>query len=306
MLSGLSVVIPVFDGRPVVADCLAALLAQTCPPVEIVVVDDASSDGSASWIEHHVPQVTVVRNPHNLGFPKACNVGLEQTSGAAVAILNQDASVDPRWAEAMLEAFRSDPSIGIVGGLGFASDGELSHAGGTLDARCQAHHRLELAAPPGSSQLQPAEFVTGASLAISRAALDEVGGLDEAYSPAYYEDVDWCFRVRAAGWRVVVAYGVLYTHLEESRLADGSADFAVQFHRNRLRFAARNLDDPGFEALLSAELEALERREAAEPWAGMPQVLRVQLLDTYWGSELWSRGARPESPHGLMETYHEV
>jgi GT2 family glycosyltransferase len=154
----------------------------------------------------------------------------------------------------MLAAFAVSPDIGIVGGLGYDHSGVLCHAGGTIDARGQAFHERDWS----GERVRDVDFATGASLALSRLAVERCGGFDERFCPGYYEDVDLCYRVRATGLRVVVASEVRFVHLEHSRLGDGSTGFARHFHRNRLTFALEHFHGWRRDAFLTDELAYID------------------------------------------------
>jgi GT2 family glycosyltransferase len=236
-----SIIIPTWNGITYIQDCLNSLLDQAYPDFEVIVVDNASSDGTPDWVAKHYPQVILIRNERNLGFAGGVNVGLAAASGNILGLLNQDTSVQSGWLGALVEVFLAETSIGIVGSKTLYPDGTIQHAGGYVDQRGEgSHYGYREKAAGQFDQSRSVDFVTGAALAIARPALKAIGRLDEGFSPAYYEDVDWCFRAREAGFQVVYAPKAVLIHKEASRAAAMSHDRMYLFHRNRLRFVFKH------------------------------------------------------------------
>ena len=240
-----SVIIPVWNGIDDLSTCLPALLQQDFAAFEVIAIDNASSDGSAAYIAEEFPAVRLTRNERNLGFGAACNIGLQQAEGEVLILLNQDTRVHDGWLAGLVQAVQSDPQIGIAGSKALYPDNSIQHAGGLIDILGNGNHyrRGEVQGEGQdhhSDQLEDVEYVAGSSLAISRAAYAKIGGLDEGFAPAYFEDVDWCYRARAAGFRVVYAPASELTHYERSTLADQSHRGNYLFQRNRLRFVLKH------------------------------------------------------------------
>ena len=125
---------------------------------------------------------------------------MRQATGATLILLNQDTEVRPGWLSALLAPF-VDAAVGIAGSKALYPDGTIQHAGGRIDAQGITHHIGRGESDRASQQtLADVDYVSGASLAISRRAHTAIGALDEGFSPAYYEDVDWCVRARIAGF----------------------------------------------------------------------------------------------------------
>ena len=109
-----SVVIPNWNGRRFLQTCLDSLMAQSYGDIEIIVVDNASSDGSQALIEGSYQQVKLINLPTNRGFTGACNIGMDTAAGEIIALLNNDTEVEASWAEEIMDAFRRHPEIGMV------------------------------------------------------------------------------------------------------------------------------------------------------------------------------------------------
>ena len=241
-----AVIIPVWNGRADLPRCLDALLAQEYPDFQVIAVDNASTDGSADLIARDYPAVTLLRQSENRGFAGACNAGLRHASANdhpadVMILLNQDTEVQPGWLAALVAPLAADPRVGMTGSKALYPDGTIQHAGAELDPQVGGRH-WGVGEPDEGQWDQPgdADFLSGVSLAISRAAYDAVGGLDEGFSPVYFEDVDWCYRVRAAGFRLRYAPASVLIHHERSTQADGSYANVYPYQRNRLRLLLKH------------------------------------------------------------------
>ncbi|MGB0385256.1 MAG: glycosyltransferase family 2 protein [Ardenticatenaceae bacterium] len=235
-----SVIIPAWNGHEHLESCLSALLRQSYSPLEVIVVDNASSDGSADLVEKKFPAVRLIRNAKNLGFGGGCNTGLRAAEGKILILLNQDTIVEPEWTGALVEVFEADPTIGIAGGKAFYPDGTIQHAGGYVDKHGVGHHYGYRKPDNGQfDQIRDVDFVTGATLAISRQAFERIGELDDGFRPAYFEDVDWCYRARHAGFRTVYVPEARLIHQEESKAGDESDEGKYLMQRNRIRFVLK-------------------------------------------------------------------
>jgi GT2 family glycosyltransferase/glycosyltransferase involved in cell wall biosynthesis len=201
-----SIVIPVYNHCRHTLACLRALAAH--PPAtlcEILVIDDGSSDETADWM----PQIEGLRyhvRAQNGGFIAACNDGLRLSRGQYVVLLNNDTVPQPGWLDALMTTFQTVPEAGLVGAQLLYPDGRLQESGGVVfdDGSCWSYGRFESAEDPRYISLRDADYCSGAALALPRALFEQLGGLDTRYAPAYYEDTDLAFQVRAAGYRVLV------------------------------------------------------------------------------------------------------
>lgn len=251
-----SIIIPAWNGKAFLADCLNSLLSQDYPHFEVIVVDNASSDGTPDWVAAHYPQVRLIRNERNLGFAAGVNVGLRAASGEALLLLNQDTLVQPGWLRALVSGLLARPEIGIAGSKIYYWGGKaIWHAGIMLiDPRMQVEHRGDGEIDQGQyEQLTDVEAVTGAALAIRRSVLERIGLFDEDYF-VYFEDVDFCLRASAAGFRVVYVPGAIVQHRVAASLEPGSPAVQDRYHRSRLLFLLKHFGADWFrDRFFSAE-----------------------------------------------------
>ena len=267
----IAVVIPLFNGAQYIDACLQSLAAQTPAPDQIVVVDDASSD-DGPVIAAAAPGVRVIRQQANFGYAHTINTGIAalrhagETNGF-VFLLNQDTALNAGCLAALAAAFEADPQLGVAGCKIFYPDQKtLQHAGGYLDRpAATAHHAGQHDADVGQHDLRTSpEFVTGAAMAISCKALDILGGMDEAISRAYFEDIDLCFRARAAGFNVSYEPAATLTHIESSVIPQSSYVQALNYHTGRVQFALRHWPAEMLPAFVEFERASFEHMPALD------------------------------------------
>ncbi len=261
-----------FNSSAFIDSCLRALYANSRPPDEVVVVDNASTDDSlrelAAW-----PQVVVEQSSANLGFAGGANRGFERTEAPIVLVLNPDVEVDPGMGEQLLTLFASFPRLGAAGAKLRYPDGKLlQHAGGVLSWPLLTTAHRGYREPDDGQWDEPAEvdFVTGGAMALRRSAVDEVDGFDARFWPAYYEDVDLCLRLREAGWEVRYQPQLTAVHVESVTLGQ-SLDYYRSFHRNRLRFALKSLTpEDWWGRFVPAEIDRIRGELSAVDGADWP------------------------------------
>jgi GT2 family glycosyltransferase/glycosyltransferase involved in cell wall biosynthesis len=211
-----SIVVPVFNRLDLTRGCVEALLSHTIDDeVELIVVDDGSTDGTASWLAGLGARVRVLRNPQNLGFARTCNRGAEAAHGEQIVFLNNDTLPQPGWLAPLIERVESEPDVGIVGARLLYADGTIQHAGLAISRSGLPYH-IYRGAPndlPAVTRPRDLQAVTGACMLVRREIFQVCGGFDTGYRNGS-EDVELCLRAREAGWRVVYEPRCEITHLE--------------------------------------------------------------------------------------------
>lgn len=252
----MSVVLLLWNGAAYVQRCLLSLRRQSQPNVEVLLVDNASDDDGIQRALDIWPDLRVLRNETNLGFAGGMNVGIRASESPIVVLLNQDAELDSTCLERLFQRFQADGRVGAVGcKLLFSDRVTLQHAGGYLA------YPLALGQHFGYGDRDfgqfdnrtDVEFLSGAVLALRRLALDQVGLLDEQFWPGYFEEVDLCRRLAAAGHRVVYCADAVAIHHESASLGKNSERYFTAYHRSRLKFVLKHYDDDYFQQFVEAE-----------------------------------------------------
>lgn len=224
MSTRLTVVVPTHDTRELTLRCLASLAAEG-RAIATIVVDDGGSDGTAEAIAARCPQVRVLRLSPGRGFTAAANHGLMAAESELMLLLNSDAEVAPGALARMIGAFDARPCLGAAGAALHFPDGRPQWSGGREPTLGWLLTLASGAAPvaarlPGYRRVHPlhrdsattVDWVTGAALAMRRTVWDAVGALDERFR-LYAQDLDWCVRVRDAGYEVAILPDVRVTHV---------------------------------------------------------------------------------------------
>ncbi|GAA4870198.1 glycosyltransferase [Luteimonas vadosa] len=237
-----SVVIPVFDQFPHTLACLRAIAEH--PPrtaFEVIVVDDGCSDETVAAL----PQVAGLRyhrRARNGGFIAACNDGAALAQGDLLVFLNNDTVPQPGWLDAMVDTFAAHPDAGLVGAQLLYPDGRLQEAGGVVfaDGNAWNYGRFESPDDPRFGYLRDTDYASAAAIAIPRSLFESLGGFDARYAPAYYEDTDLAFAVRAAGRRVLYQPAARVVHDEGATAGtDPTRGIKASQERNKAIFRAK-------------------------------------------------------------------
>lgn len=257
----LSILIVSWNTRELLAQCLESVYAN--PPTgefEIIVVDNASVDGSVGMVRERFPQVILIENSENVGFARANNQAICNSQGEYVLLLNSDVIALPATFELLLELMGANPSAGAAGPILLNPDGSfqasyndfptLLREGlaliGPIKRRWEPYypsHRPEV-----SRRTRTADWMGGACLIVRRTCIDQIGLLDQR-THMYGEEVDWCYRMKQAGWSTVYCADAAVIHLGggSSTAYSVSRHMAIQrgkvyfFRKHRSRGAARTM-----------------------------------------------------------------
>jgi GT2 family glycosyltransferase len=282
-----AVVVVAHNGGTMLSACIDALRATEFADFEIVVVDNASSDGSVRACRERVDEILPLEV--NRGFAGGVNAGIEHhlrrgPPADVYALVNQDCRVAPQWLAPLVERLRSDARVAVVGARIYDDDERtLQHAGATIAANGLTEH-LGRGSSDSLAHREPrdVDYVTGAVCAFTRATWQAHGPFDERFFPAYFEEVDFCVRSRNAGMRIVYEPRSEAVHREASVLGRQTKSYLRVYHANRMRFAAKHLLVRGhILATLHAELiwlcsrrSATEVRPALSAYLALPRLIR--------------------------------
>lgn len=236
-----SIVIPNWNGKHFLQPCLDSLRAQTHDNIEIIIVDNASSDGSQDYIKSTYPEVVLIELSENLGFTGACNIGMEKAQGEIVSLLNNDTEVEPNWVEEVVSAFDRHPDVGMIASkmLLFTERDKIHTTGDffTTDGRAGNRGVWEI----DNGQYDTEDYVfsaCGGSSAYCKSMLDKIGLLDNDYF-FLLEDVDLAWRAQLAGYKVLyLPTAIVYHHLSAT-----GGGVTASFHdgRNSIWIVVKNL-----------------------------------------------------------------
>lgn len=211
-----SVIIPNWNGARFLPTCLNALQRQTYPSIEVIMVDNASHDGSQALLREQYPWVRLVELPENRGFTGACNAGIKAAHGELISLLNNDTEVDPGWAAAVVDAFARHPEVGSVASkmLLFDKRDHIHTTGDFFTVDGRAGNRGVWQHDTGQYDNEDYVFsACGGSSAYRKTMLDQIGLLDDDFFFSG-EDVDLGWRAQLAGWRCLYTpHAIVYHHL---------------------------------------------------------------------------------------------
>ena len=220
--------IPTWRARDLLGRCLSALHADRSPK-RVIVVDNASQDGTVELVRSEFPEVTLVELPDNLGFGRAVNAGVRAGEGDAIVLVNNDVLVAPGFVDAIVSPLAS-PGVGMVAGLTTIPETDLVDAFGIELDRALASYNRARRAPVGTPAGRLA-MPSGGAAAYRREAWEAAGGFDEALF-AYGEDVDLGLRLRSLGWEAAESATARGVHL-----GGASAGVDSPFQRELAGFA---------------------------------------------------------------------
>lgn len=248
----LSVIIVSYNTRDLLARCLASVAAEPRPPDEVIVVDNASADDSAAMVRARFPHVQVTANTENRGFAAATNQGLRAATGDFLCLLNPDTELVPGALEALASFLEANQKVGVVGPTLLHADGTYQHAAfrfptlpmalidffplnhRVLNSRLNGRYPFTLYEHPFAM-----DHPLGACMLVRRAACAAVGLLDERFF-MYCEEIDWCRRIKQAGWEIMHVPGARVVHHGGQSTQQAAGRMFVELHRSRFRLFAKH------------------------------------------------------------------
>ncbi|HEX9925911.1 MAG TPA: glycosyltransferase family 2 protein [Anaerolineae bacterium] len=285
-----SIIIPNYNGARFLPACFNALRTQTYPDLEIIMVDDGSTDESVSLTRRDFPEVKVIELKQNQGFIRAVNRGIEQATGPIIALLNNDTEVTPGWTQALVEALRHHPEAGMAASKLLLYDRRdvLHSAGDGFGADGIPINRGVWQKDEGQFDGDTYIFGgCGGAVAYRRAMLDDIGLFDEDLF-MYLEDVDLSWRAQLAGYRIVfVPEAVVYHHVSAT---GGGVLASFYTGRNIIYILAKNLPAHLFRRHWPTIITAQFKIAAAALRAWRGEAARARLrgqLAGLWGLPKW-------------------
>ena len=246
-----SVIIVSWNTRDILLQCLASLNAEACRyPMEVIVVDNASSDGSADAVATSYPQVRLIRNTENSGFAKANNQGICVSTGRYLCLVNSDVKVLPHCITRLVDFCETHQGVGMAGPRIIGGDGKLQRscrgfptvwnmfcralALDTIFPKLKLFTGYALLHSPQETP-GPVDILTGCFWLVRREALEQVGGLDESFF-MYGEDMDWCKRFWLQGWHLMFIPEAEAIHYGGASSSNAPVRFYIERQRADLQY----------------------------------------------------------------------
>ena len=236
-----SVVVATYNQQKLLAQCLTSILDQDYRPMEVIVVENGSSEDVRAVLRGLVPNARVIRNRENLGFAGGYNTGMRVATGEYVAILNDDAVACSDWLTRMVAVAENDKAIGVVGSIILDGNrpGFLDSCGVGVAFDGMSRQAMRGRIPPVLSRPKEVLLASGCACLFRVQALQEVGLFDEDFF-AYCEDTDLGLRLRRAGWKAAIAPGAVVNHYYSMTTGRLSLRKLYWVERNHLWVAMKN------------------------------------------------------------------
>lgn len=256
-----SIIIVSWNALPLLKQCLPSVVGTTYENLEIILADNASTDGSSEWVRESYPGVKIVRHPENWMFCRGNNEAIPHATGKFVVLLNNDVEVPPGWLDPLVDVVEMQSDVAAVQPklLQYDDRTRFEYAGasgGFLDrygypfTRGRIFFHLE---DDHGQYDDPRDvfWATGAAILLRRSALDEVGLLDERLT-MHMEEIDLCWRLRRAGYRIRVEPSSQVYHVGGGSLAQGDARKVYFNFRNSLLLLYKHLPEPEWKRVFAA------------------------------------------------------
>ena len=241
MAKKVSVIIPNYNGEELLSHNLPNVI-KFCKACEIIILDDASSDGSVKLIKESHENIKLIKNSRNLGFARSINIGVESASGDLVLLLNSDVSPREDFLDYALKQFK-DKKLFAVALADFSHENgkiiKRGRGGAVFEKGFVNHFKLP-------SEFGETLWVSGGSGLFDRQKFMTLGGFDPVYAPFYWEDIDLSFRAWQIGWRCIFEPKSQVDHFhEKGAIKKSSSKFFVKTvsYKNQFIFVWKNIDD---------------------------------------------------------------
>jgi GT2 family glycosyltransferase len=248
----LSICVVNWNTRTLLADCLHSIFAdEQGVTFEVIVVDNASYDGSADMVRARFPQVYLIANDENVGFARANNQAFKLARGRHALLLNSDTVVLPGALQKLVNYLDGHPQVGVVGPKLLNPDGTFQRScwrgfpslrSALVEAfflwrlvpRSQLVRSSELLDPSGDEPME-VDHVLGACMMVRREVINQIGGMDEDYL-LFSEETDWCYRIKSAGWRICFLPTAKIVHIGQQSVHQDPRRTLPEYYRSYLRF----------------------------------------------------------------------
>lgn len=303
----LSIVIVSWNVRELLRNCLQSVMAgRGESDVEVIVVDGGSADGSPQMVADEFPWVQLIARPDNVGFPKGNNLGIAKANGRYILLLNPDTEIIADALPVMVAFLQSNPDVGGLGPMLLNPDGSVQSsrrrfptlATGLLESTWLAGLtpgvlRRYYAQNLPDEETADVDWVMGACLLVRQEAAAQIGGMDEAYF-MYSEELDWCRRIKDAGWRIVYHPAAKVVHHVGKSSEQAVTARHINFNRAKLRYFRKyhgRLAATLIRIVLLGNFAGQLLWEGLKGLLGHKRPLRQQRVRAYW--QVLRSGLRP-------------
>ncbi len=251
-----------YNGKHHLRECYESLAHQTYTDVAVILVDNGSNDDSVRFTKENFPWVETIAFAKNLGFAKAYNEAMKKAATDYVALLNNDTRVEERWLEELVKVMEEDERIIAVGSkmLLYDNPSLLNHAGakitpigGGYDVGLFKSELLRI-------NKRKVGAVCGGAMLVRKNLFLRIGGFDESFF-AYFEDTDWCLRVKQAGWNIYFTPSAQIIHHGASSTKQVRREMRRESHRSLTRFYKKHYRDRLFSPVYWLILAAIRLNE---------------------------------------------
>ena len=236
----ISVIVVNYNGKKFLSDCLNSIFHQTYFPFEVIMIDNASHDGSVEYVQQNFPGVKMFTQSTNRGFAGGTNEGIRQAEGEFILTLNNDAIITPDFIDELARPMVSDPFVGMCASKMIFPDGRINSTAICISRSGAAWDRGM--GEPDHGQYDVAEEVFGACAGAAlyrRIMLDEIGLFDEDFF-LYMEDVDLAFRARLCGWKCMYVPSARVIHVHGGT-TEPNSDISVYYgNRNIVWYVVKD------------------------------------------------------------------
>lgn len=241
----ISVVIPSYNGKQLLSKNLPGVLKSVPSSAEVIVVDDASTDGTIGWLAENYPKIKVIENKKNLRFGRSCNRGVSLAGGEIVVLLNNDVNPHSDFLLSALPHFK-DGKVFAVGFGEINSEGSKIVSGGRGVSKFE--RGLVVHWRPKDQISRSASWLSGGSMAFRKSIWDRLGGFDELFRPAYEEDRDLSWQALKSGYKIVFEPKAVVEHFHESTNLKlfGKTKISLYSLKNQILFVWKNISSPEF------------------------------------------------------------
>jgi len=252
-----SVIVVSYNSEAYITQCIESLLQSNYPKLEIIVVDNASSDNSIKELKKYQNKIKLISNQENIGFAGGNNLGIKNSTGEIIVLINPDAYVTSNSIRELVLPLLLDKKIMITGPkIYYPRTTKIQSAGGIINKNALPRH-LGYGQEDSYQFDYPREvdYVTGAAMAIKRKLFEITGVFDTLYHPVYYEETDKCFAARKLGYKVQYVPTSIVYHHESTTLAVHSKKFLKHFHSSRFKYIYKNYNFGEFMSFIFYEIK---------------------------------------------------